>query len=215
MNLRPLAVNLNATVMNNDHFPELGQELTNCYLNAASNTNSKANVPVALVFSTNIMTKELHQCPFAPPKTKSEISTAKGMAVPQKMVANTNYCVGLWNQWCSHRATTYGDSISSLETIYPKDLAHHMSNFVFKIHKRDGSEFPPDTVHHIVSGLQRFVRWKNNPALDIVKDAEFRCCLYSEIKRLQRAGLGSRRRKRSFCGIRVCLEIAVHRIWSI
>ena len=42
------------------------------------------------------------------------------------------------------------------------------------------------------------IRWKNNPALDIVKDAkfaEFRHYLDSEIKRLQRAGLGSRRRK--------------------
>ena len=141
------------------------------------------------------------------------------MAVPQKTVADTKYCVGLWNQWRSHRATTYGDSIASLETISPKDLAHHMTNFVFEIRKRDGSEFPPQTVHHIVSGLQRFVRWKNNPALDIFKDdefAEFRQCLDSEIKRLQRAGLGSRRRKAEPLTeteeelLWGCLEIAVH-----
>ena len=94
-----------------------------------------------------------------------------------------------------------------------------MTNFVFEICKRDGSEFPPQTVHHIVSGLQRFVRWKNNPALDIFKDdgfAEFRRCLDSEMKRLQRAGLGSRRRKAEPLTeteeelLWGCLEIAVH-----
>ena len=45
---------------------------------------------------------------------------------------------------------------------------------------------------------QLFVRWKNNPVIDVFKDAEFadfRHCLGYEMKRLQRAGLGSRRRK--------------------
>lgn len=120
------------------------------------------------------------------------------MAIPHKTVIDTNYCVGLWNQWCRHRASRYGHSIPPLEGITVEELAHHMSSFVFEIRKRDGSEFPPDSIHHIVSGLQRFVRWKRNPAIDIFKDAEFaefRCCLDSEMKRLQRAGLGSRRRK--------------------
>ena len=88
-----------------------------------------------------------------------------------------------------------GDSVASLETISPKNFAYHIT--VFEICKRDGSEFPPQTVHHIVGGLQHFVRWKNNPALDIFKDdgfADFRQCLDSKMKRLQRAGLGSRRK---------------------
>ena len=42
------------------------------------------------------------KCPFAPQKIESEISEAKDMAVPQKTVADTKYCVGLWNQWHSH-----------------------------------------------------------------------------------------------------------------
>ena len=106
--------------------------------------------------------------------------------------------MGLWNQWSSHRASEYGDTIPSLDSISSADFAHHMSNFVFEIRKKDGSEFPPESLHHLVSGLQRFVRWKNNLAIDVFKDAEFaefRRCLDSEMKRLQRAGLGSRRRK--------------------
>ena len=87
--------------------------------------------------------------PFAPPKTEPEISKAKDDAVPHKTVQDKNYCVGLWNQWCSHRTTMYGDSISSLDKISAEELAHHISNFVFEICKKDGSEFPPDSIHHM------------------------------------------------------------------
>ena len=104
--------------------------------------------------------------------------------------------MSVWEQWCSHLATKYGDTIPSLNEITTAELSHHMSNFVFEIRKKDGSEFPPDSIHHIVSGLQRHVRWENNPAIDVFKDAEFaefRRYLDSEMKRLQRTGLGSRR----------------------
>ncbi len=61
---------------------------------------------------------------------------------------------------------------------------------IFQIRKNDGSEFPPDTLHHIVSGIQRYLRWNGNPGIDLFKDAcfaDFRMCLDSEMKRLQRA----------------------------
>ena len=136
--------------------------------------------------------------PFAAPKTEKEIAEAKDRAIPRKTMEDTNYCVTVWNQWCSHRATVNGDSTAPLKEISSAELACTMSNFVFVVRKRDGSEFPPDSIHHIVSGVQRFICWKNNPAIDIFKDpefADFRCCLDSEMKRLQQSGLGSKRRK--------------------
>jgi hypothetical protein len=36
---------------------------------------------------------------FAVPKTDQEIAKAKEAAIPHKTIADTNYCVGLWNQW--------------------------------------------------------------------------------------------------------------------
>ena len=54
--------------------------------------------------------------------------------------------------------TVNGDSIAPLEEISSSELARTMSNFVFEVRKRDGSEFPPDSIHHIVSGVQRFIR---------------------------------------------------------
>ena len=42
------------------------------------------------------------------------------------------------------------------------------------------------------------MRWNGNPGIDLFKDAcfaDFRMCLDSEMKRLQRAGLGSQKKK--------------------
>ena len=79
-----------------------------------------------------------------------------------------------------------------------KTLAENMSSFIFEVRKQDGSEFPPDSPHHIISGIQRFLRWNRKPQIDLFKDAEFadfRVCLDSEMKRLQRGGLGSKKKK--------------------
>ena len=64
--------------------------------------------------------------------------------------------------------------------------------------KKDGSEFSPDTLHHLCYGIQRFLRSNGHPALDIFKDsrlAYFRSSLDSEMKRLQSLGIGSKKKQ--------------------
>ena len=78
------------------------------------------------------------------------------------------------------------------------DLASHLCNFIFEVRKKTGEEFPPKSLHHIVSGLQRHIRTSGNSSIDIFKDhefAHFSVCLDAEIKRLQWSGLGSKTRK--------------------
>ena len=138
---------------------------------------------------------------FAPPKTQQEICKAKlTSAIPSTTTANTKYCVKIWDQWCSHRLVNYGDVIPPLDDpeLTVKSLAENLSSFIFEVRKQDGTEFPPDSLHHIVSGIQRFLRWNGKPEVDFFKDvgfADFRICLDSEMKRLQRAGLGSKKKK--------------------
>ena len=133
----------------------------------------KVKLPPLIVFSVNkISTIQLfhrQSIHWLLQKPESEIIEAKKMAVAHSTVVDTNYCIRLWDQWSSHQATACGDSIASLMTISPKELAHHMSNFIFELRKKDGSEFPPNTVHHIVSGTQRFVRWNNNATVDYLQ----------------------------------------------
>ena len=79
-----------------------------------------------------------------------------------------------------------------------QDLASHLCSFIFEVRKKTGEEFPPNTLHHIVSGIQRHIRFSGNSSIDFFKDsefAEFRVCLDAEMKRLQREGFGRKARK--------------------
>ena len=74
------------------------------------------------------------------------------------------------------------------------NLTTYLSNFIFEVRKRDGKEFPPKTLYHLVCGVQRYLRHSVKSEIDIFKDngfSEFRVCLDTEMKRLQRKGFVS------------------------
>ena len=109
--------------------------------------------------TTPTSTAGTSKCSFAPPKTKEEMCKAKLGAIPASTASDTKYCVGVWNDWCRHRLAHYGDAILPLDEITITDLAEYLSSFIYEVRKQDGSEFPPESLHHIVSGLQRFLCW--------------------------------------------------------
>ena len=72
-----------------------------------------------------------------------------------------------------------------------------MCYFILEVRKKDGTEFPPTTLHHICCGIMRFVR-TNGMNVDIFKDEGFAKCravLDLEMKRLQAAGKGTMQKK--------------------
>ena len=42
--------------------------------------------------------------------------------------------------------------------IYNDELAHGLECFVLEIRKKDGAEYSPNSLHHIVCGIMRHVR---------------------------------------------------------
>ncbi len=61
-----------------------------------------------------------------------------------------------------------------------------------------GKSFPPNSLFHIVSGIQRYLRFNGKPSMDFFNDpvfADFKLNLDAEMKRLQRKGLGSKKRQ--------------------
>ena len=134
---------------------------------------------------------------FAKPKTEKEVAQAKLTAIPAKTLTDTNYCFGVWKEWTQHRLATLSESIPPIEQMEPSVLSKTLCNFIFEVRKKNGEEFPPKTLHHLISGIQRYARM-NGKNIDVFKDAEFsemRVCLDSEMKRLQKSGLGSKTRK--------------------
>ena len=131
---------------------------------------------------------------FATPKTDEEVVEARLQAVPKKTRQDTEYCVRVWDAWRTNR-NAHGSAVPSLLDVDMEraTLACWLTRFVLEMRKTDGTEYPPNTVHHIVCGVMRHLRC-TKPDIDFFKDAEFssfRSSLDAEMKRLQSKGLGS------------------------
>ena len=132
---------------------------------------------------------------FAAPKSEEEIKKARSDGVPKKTKQDTEYCVRLWRQY---RISATRVTIPPLEEQSRYELQKWLTPFILEVRKKDGSEFPPNTLHHICCGIMRYLRWNGHRDIDILKDAEFadfRSSLNSEMKRLQSAGVGSKRKQ--------------------
>ena len=136
--------------------------------------------------------------PFATPKTQQEIADARVSAVPKKTQQDTEYCIRLWEEWCQHRQSNFGDNIPQLTQLQPSELQQWLTYFILELRRKVGSEFTPDTLHHICCGIMCHLQWKGQPAIDIFKDpefADFRRSLVAEMKCLQAARKGSKKKQ--------------------
>ena len=135
---------------------------------------------------------------FAPPVTNEEIQRRRSDSIPLSTAADTKYCTRVWLEWSDYHAKTHNSEVPPLTSISPSQFCYWLIRFVLEVRKKDGAEYPPQTLHHLCSGLLRHLRQNGHPTLDIFKDssfAEFRSTLDAEMKRLQHKGLGSMRRQ--------------------
>ena len=64
-----------------------------------------------------------------------------------------DYCIRIWMEWKECR------NIKTETTAMTKvELNEALCRFVLEIRKKDGSEYPPNTVHHICCGIMRYLR---------------------------------------------------------
>ncbi|XP_065915625.1 uncharacterized protein KIAA1958-like [Dysidea avara] len=135
--------------------------------------------------------------PFGKALSGENIEQAIQSAVPESTRKDTKYCVSMWDEWVVARAKSTGTIIPYLKDITIPELNHWICYFILEVRKKDGTEFPPNTLHHICCGVLRYLRI-SGINVDIFKDKEstkFRNVLDSEMKRLQALGLGTKQRK--------------------
>ena len=106
---------------------------------------------------------------FAKPVSSKEIAETMQSGVPKKTQQDSKYCAYLWDEWAIHRAKTTGDIIPCLKNIKVQELQHWICAFVLEICKKDGSEFIPNTLHHISAEIMRYLRVNGKPKIDIFK----------------------------------------------
>ena len=54
--------------------------------------------------------------------------------------------------------------IPALSDVISSDLQHWLNYFVLEVCKKDGSEYPPDSLHHLCSGIMCFLQANNCPS---------------------------------------------------
>ena len=131
---------------------------------------------------------------FTKPKSDEEVAQARATGVPLKTQQDTKYCVRLWEEWVDHRKSTTGKNIAPLVELSSPELQHWLTCFILEVRKKNGDEFPPNTLHHICYGIMRHLRWDGHPSIDFFCQAEFsdfKASLDAELKRLQSKGAGS------------------------
>ena len=91
-----------------------------------------------------------------------------------------------------------GDTIPPLSQQNTSDLQHWLTRFILEVRKKNGHEFPPNSLHHICCGIMRHLRLNGKPSIDSFADSQFsdfKTSLDSEMKRLQSKGVGSLKRQ--------------------
>ena len=134
---------------------------------------------------------------FATPITDEEVVELRKMAIPKRTMQDTQYCIRQWEAWRDHRNLS-GLVVPSLCDMDTQSLSHWLTRFVLEVRKVNGSEYPPNTLHHIVCGIMRHLRSATGCEIDIFKDhdfSQFLSSLDAEMKRLQSKGIGSVRKQ--------------------
>ena len=133
---------------------------------------------------------------FASPKSAKEVIDARKASIPKKTQLDTDYCYRIWKEWRAYRNSIGQRQVPELETMENTEMNDWLCHFILEIRKKDGTEYPPNTIHHIVCGIMRHLRNTAKPGIDFFKNIEFcglRTSLDSEMKRLQSKGLGTKR----------------------
>lgn len=136
---------------------------------------------------------------YAQAKTDDQVLLARKSSVPEKTQQDTKWCVRLWDEWAEHRNSQMPDKqIATPITAIPLgDLSYWLERFVLEIRKRDGSEYVPATLHHIVCGIMRHLR-ETDPTIDVFNDptfTHFRKTLDGEMKRIRSTGTGTKKKQ--------------------
>ena len=112
---------------------------------------------------------------FATQECDEDVAKAKIASVPKKTQTDTRYCHRIWEEWRDSR-----NSSAATREVVPDDitqmdntsLQHWMSQFVLEVRKKGGTEYPPNTLYHIICGLQRYIRG-SHPEVDFFQDWSF------------------------------------------
>ncbi|XP_053399248.1 uncharacterized protein LOC123560554 [Mercenaria mercenaria] len=142
---------------------------------------------------------------FGDPMSEQQIREKNVGAVPKKTRALNEWSVKVWVDWARHRnaqpVTVYEPGYPIPEDIGLLDdamLNYWGQRFIMEIKRQDGADHPPNTLHQLVCGLQRYLRNVCGKLyINFIKEGtqfnDFRKSLDTRMKELYAAGVGIKR----------------------
>ena len=99
----------------------------------------------------------------AQPKYDRKVQQARLSTAPIQTQKDTAWCINIWRRNGERLVTAQRESsLWYLHTVTPT-LQYYLSCFVLEVRKKDGTEYPPDTLYHIVCGVMRFLCQNGKP----------------------------------------------------
>ena len=130
---------------------------------------------------------------FLAPITDIAVQDAARCCVPKATEKATNWTLNLWKEWQNNRKDNGADyPLTPPHLLTEKLLNEWMCKFILEVRRKDGAEYPPNSLYQIVCGILRHVRIYA-PSINFFTQPQydtFRRVLDGEMKRLKSKGFG-------------------------
>ena len=124
---------------------------------------------------------------------------------------DTQKCIRLFTEWMSERNSRFLDNLVPEDILTTKDKGL-LCKWLCKVCKKDGSPYPPRSIHHYLLGIQRHIRTETKQELNVINDKEFlelRNLLDALFHKLHSAGVGTTVKRTP-----VLLQSDEEKLWS-
>ena len=136
---------------------------------------------------------------FAEPVSSNHLTELKDSGIPTKTRQSTNWALNVWKSWVKARKKSKPVEddedtsilIENIEEMEADAIGFWLPRFVVEMRKENGSEYPPDSVYSVCSGLQRHLRVKDRGDVNFFVHASFnnfRQVLDAQMKKLKSSG---------------------------
>ena len=94
---------------------------------------------------------------YASPKFSEYLVKAREASVPKRTREDTQWCLNNWKNWSNHRNfISPATKVLHAEELSTAELDTHalsLERFVLEIRNKQGLEYAPGTLHHLVCGI--------------------------------------------------------------
>ena len=94
---------------------------------------------------------------YTSPKSSEDLVKAREASVPKMNREDTQWCLNVWKNWSDHRNSIIPATkvlhVEELSTAELDTLALSLERLILEIRNKQGSEYAPGTLHHLVCGI--------------------------------------------------------------